>query len=83
MKADSKTRISWKRVVGTLRASPLRTRIGEQDWRVAKSLGYLPLDLEIDLDLHPEFRGKNEKDILALVSQTLAIAKATKAWWEL
>ena len=75
-------RVSWKKVVRGLRDSPFRTRIGENDWKVARSLGYFPLNLDIDTDLHPEFRFKDLDGVMQMLKDAMGKTLALKKWWE-
>ena len=75
-------RVSWKKVVRGLSDSPFRTRIGEMDWKVAESLGYLPLNLDIDVDLHPEFRFKDLDGVIHMLGEEMGKISALRRWWE-
>jgi hypothetical protein len=75
-------RVSWKKMVRGLRESPFRTRVGENDWKIAKSLGYLSLNLDIDVDLHPEFRFKDTDGVGQMLLEAVQRTVAVRKWWE-
>jgi hypothetical protein len=42
----------------------------------------LPLNLDIDTDLHPEFRFKEDKDVVVMLCDAVGKITMVKHWWE-
>jgi hypothetical protein len=82
VRANGEVRISWKKLVRGLRNSPFKTRVGESDWRPARNVGYLSLNMEIDEELHPEFRFKETGDVADMLREAIARTSVAKKWWE-